>query len=174
MSSYRSLCGLAMTILLLLCCFGCSERSTATKDTRDELPRDEFPRAGSFSWVSTAAIYDTASAKKPVSMMVVSAPWCGWCKLLESKAFHDSTVMGMIDQWFNACIIDGDSDSLIVVGDSTMSCYKAVRDVFHVPGYPTTIFFNHDATKSVSCPGYYEPDQYANLLYQAYNSLKDK
>jgi thioredoxin-related protein len=167
MNAYKSSYCLALLALLLAFCAGCTERSTATKDEVDDLPR-----AGSFSWVSTAAIYDTVSAKKPVSMMVVGASWCGWCKLLKSKALRDSTVMGMIDQWFNACIIDGDSDSMIVVGDSIMSCYKAVREVFRVPGYPTTIFFNHNATKSVSCPGYYEPDQYANLLYRAYNSLK--
>jgi thioredoxin-related protein len=167
MNSYRAFYRLLLPGLLLLCCFACSERSTALKDEVVDLPR-----AGSFSWVSTAVIYDKTSAKKPVSMMVVGASWCGWCKLLERKALRDSTVMGMIDQWFNACIIDGDSDSLIVVGDSTMSCYEAVRRVFHVPGYPTTIFFNHNATKSVTCAGYYEPAQYADLLYRAYNSLK--
>ncbi len=160
MNSYSSPYGLALAFLLLLCCLGCSTHSTAQKNEIDDLPR-----AGSFSWVSTAAIYDTISAKKPVSVMIVGASWCGWCKLLKSKALRDSTVMGMLDQWFNACIIDGNSDSMIVVGDSTMSCYAAVREVFHVGGYPTTIFFNHKATKSVSYPGYYEPDQYANLLY---------
>jgi thioredoxin-related protein len=158
-----------MAPLLLPLCVGCTERSTATKDTRNDLPR-----SGGFSWVSTAVIYDTVSAKKPVSMMIIRRPGCIWCDTLENNTLRDSTVMGMIDTWFNACLIDGYSDSLIVVGDSLITCRAASREVFHVEGYPTTIFFNYNGTKSVSHLGYHRPDQYADLLYQAYNSLKAK
>jgi thioredoxin-related protein len=169
MNSCRLPFGLALALLLLVCCLGCSEKSTATKDEVSDLPR-----AGSFSWVSSAVIYDTVSTKKPVSMMIVSTPWCLWCDTLHEKTLRDSTVMGMIDAWFNACIIDADSDSMIVIGDSLISCYNASRKVFKVPGYPTTIFFNHNASKTISCPGYLSAGAYADLLYRAYDSLKAK
>jgi thioredoxin-related protein len=169
MNSYRSIQGLVLSFLLLLCCFACSERSTALKDEVVDLPR-----AGSFSWVSTAVIYDTSSAKKPVSLMIIRRPGCIWCDTLENKTLRDSTVMGMIDTWFNACLIDGYSDSLIIVGDSLISCRDASSKVFHVAGYPTTIFFNYDGTESIRCLGYNGPGAYADLLYRAYDSLKAK
>jgi thioredoxin-related protein len=169
MNAYRSLYCLALLALLLAFCAGCTERSTATKNDVSDLPR-----SGGFSWVSTAAIYDTSSQKKPVSMLIISTKWCNWCDSLHENTLKDSTVMGMIDAWFNACIIDADSDSLIVVGDSLISCHDAAREVFNVKGYPTTIFFNYNASKSVPWPGYLRAGPYADLLYRAYNSLKAK
>jgi thioredoxin-related protein len=160
---------IALLTLSLVIFVSCSERSSATKDTRDEIPR-----SGSFLWVGSSVIYDTIAAKKPVSMMIVSTPWCQWCDTLHEKTLRDSTVMGMIDAWFNACIIDADSDSLIVVGDSLVSCHVASHDVFKVKGYPMTIFFNHNGAISVPCLGYYGPEQYADILYGAYDALKDK
>jgi thioredoxin-related protein len=169
MSSGKYLCALFFCMSALWLWTGCSEKSTATKNEVGDIPR-----AGSFSWVSSAVIFDTSSQKKPVSMLIVSTSWCHWCDSLHHYTLRDSTVMGMIDSWFNACIIDADSDSLIIVGDSLISCYDASRDVFSVKGYPTTIFFNCDASKSVSCPGYLRAGAYADLLYRAYDSLKAK
>jgi thioredoxin-related protein len=160
---------LPLYLFLLLCFLGCSEHSTALKDEIDDLPK-----AGSFSWVSSAVIYDTDAAKKPVSMIIIRRPGCVPCDSLERWTLRDSTVMGMIDTWFNACHIDAWSDSLIVVGDSLISCRKAAKDVFHVGGYPTTIFFNSNARTAITILGFYEPGQYADILYRTYNALKDK
>ena len=93
---------------------------------------------------------------------------------MEATTLRDSTVMGMINEWFNACIIDAESDSLIVVGDSAIDCYTATRDIYHVAGYPTTIFFNHDGTRSQTIKGYYDRDSYIRVLYRMYLVFKDE
>jgi hypothetical protein len=65
MNAYKSSYCYALLALLLAFCVGCTERSTAQKDETSE-----FPRAGSFYWVSSAVIYDTVLAKKPVSLLI--------------------------------------------------------------------------------------------------------
>ncbi len=146
--------------MLLALCVGCTERSIATKDEIGELPR-----AGSISWVSSAAIYGAVPDKKPVTMLIVMASTCASCDSLRLVTLKDSLVMGMINAWYNACIIDADADSLIVVGDSTISCSTAAREVFHASNYPTIIFFNFDGTRTTRTWGYDGPDMYADMLY---------
>lgn len=167
MRSFTLICCALLTIILLP--LGCADRSTAVKDELRDIPR-----AGSFTWVSTSVIYSGIVPKKPASLLVITKSACPWCDSLEQWTLKDSTVMGMINAWFNPAIINADSDSLIVIGDSLVSCSAAAKDVFRVHGYPTTIFFDHRGVKYSWVESYIEPEPFADHLYQVYNNVKDR
>jgi hypothetical protein len=160
MNSYKSPYCLVFLVLLLTLGTGCTERSTATKNEIGDLPR-----AGYISWVSSAAIHGSMPDKKPVTMLIIMASSCASCDSLRLVTLRDSLVMGMINAWYNPCIFDADSDSLIVVADTSISCYAAARKVFNASNYPTIIFFNLDGTRTVRTWGFYGPGRFVDILY---------
>lgn len=152
---------LAALVTLSVGMVGCGDDTVAP-----EYQYGIAPLADTIHWQSTSVIW-TGANEKTASILIVGADWCGWCRKLREETLTDHSVMGLVEKYFAACIIDGDSDSLITVGDSTMSCHDAVRAVFGVRGYPTTIFFDNDGSELQRVPGYYDAENYANLLWRA-------
>ncbi len=132
-------------------------------------PEYEFgiaPLADTIHWQSTAVIWAERASEKTASMLIVGADWCGWCRKLEDETLRDRSVMGLLDKYFHACIIDGDSDSLITVDGSEMSCRTATRTVLNVTGYPTVIFYDNDGRFLAKQGGFKPPQQFADMLWR--------
>ncbi len=169
MVSRNSILLLIIIVCLTCASLSCNERSVAV---RGEIPN--YPKAGSFAWVNSSVIYDTAIVKKPVSLIVFTAFPNEYCDSLLNKSLRDSTVMGIIDKWYNACIIDGHSDSLISVRDTLVPCRYAARYIFEVSAYPITLVLDRNGNVYDRLPGYIWPEAYAAVLYQDYLDLKDQ
>ncbi len=140
---------------------GCGDETVAP-----EYEYGTAPLADTIHWQSTAVIWAERAGEKTASMLIVGADWCGWCRKLEDETLRDRSVMGLLEKYFNACIIDGDSDSLITVQGSTMSCYTATRTVLNVTGYPTVIFYDNDGSYLGKSAGFKMPQQFADLLWR--------
>jgi thioredoxin-related protein len=88
-------------------------------------------------------VYHEAPGKKDISIIFVLADWCGWCKRLKSETLADTSVIRLLCESYNIVNLNPDEDSLVVCGDSTVSCRMMAREVLGVRGFPTMVFFNH-------------------------------
>ena len=152
-------------ILLMAGLFVIVSLSCSDKTNEPSHNFDVYPVAGSFQWHDLSVVWDSSAAKKPYSALFICASWCGWCRLLEENTLTDSTVMGLLDTYFNTCIIDGDSDSLVNYCDTMLTCVDFRKDVLDVHAFPTTIFYDRAGKEIGKFAGYYEPKSFANLLW---------
>lgn len=158
-----------MRNMILLAClaFGmlltaqCSEKTVAP-----EYVYGEHPLANSISWRSTGVIWDTTTGKRFVSILIIATDWCGWCRKLKAETLTDRSVCGLLEKYFNSCIIDAEEDSLIIVSDTTMSCRDATDQYFRIHGYPTTIFFDRRGNELGRAPGFLDGASFADLLWK--------
>ncbi|MBK7090959.1 MAG: thioredoxin family protein [bacterium] len=124
------------------------------------------PLADVINWTSTDVIWSAGLDKKPYSILIIGADWCGWCKKLMDETMHDRSVMGWVDSCFDACTFDSDSDSLIVIASDTISCYEAAKQVLNVRALPTTIVFDKQGNETNRRVGYLPAKSYAEFLWQ--------
>jgi thioredoxin-related protein len=101
----------------------------------------------------------------------VKADWCGYCHQLLEQTLADSTVMGLISNNFNLCIIDGDSRDTLRCEGNLCTYHQYVRDILKVKGYPTSIFFDSAGNEIARAPGYLDASAYAYLLREVYNRM---
>ena len=125
----------------------------------------KYPTADSMQWSSIEVIWNSDSTKNPYSLLVFGATWCSWCHKLMNTTFADSEVMGLVNEYFNACVIDIDQESLLVVNGDTITC-QATANRYGIISVPTTIFFDREGNKLVKLPGYYAPDAFADILWR--------
>ena len=124
-----------------------------------------YPLADSMQWSSIEAIWQTAETKNPYSLLVFGATWCGWCHKLMDTTFTDKSVMGLVGKYFNACAIDVDQDSLLIIEGDTITCH-ATADRYGIRSVPMTLFFDRNGNLVAKAPGYYAPKSYADLLWR--------
>jgi len=106
------------------------------------------------NWVGTSVVYQDAPGKRDISIIFVMADWCGWCTRMKKEALSDTTVIQMLGESYNIVYLNPDMDSLVVCGDSTVTCRVMARNVLDVRGYPTMIFFSRDGNVLGPAPGY--------------------
>lgn len=148
---------LAITAILTV---NCSE------DTITPSPQPvKYPTADSMQWSSIEIIWKSDTTKNPFSLLVFGATWCGWCHRLMNTSFADSEVMGLVNEYFNACVIDIDQESLLVVNGDTITC-QATADRYGIKAVPTVAFFDRDGNLLAKAMGYLGPDAFADVLWR--------
>ncbi len=149
---------LVLMLLLVLAVIGCSKKST-----QSTTPPVDFEV---IRWVGTEVLYSDAEAdgKKDVSLLFVLVSWCGHCNHLKSETLKDSTVITTLNSRFNCAQIDGDSDSLVVHGDSTVTCREMRSTIYGVSGYPTIVVLDRSGIETTRILGYKSPEQFVAIL----------
>lgn len=151
----RSAAGALVTLALVAAALGCSNKSTQP-DTQEQ--------ASGIHWVSSAVLYSEAEGKKDVSLLFVLVSWCPHCQNLKSTTLTDSTVIATLNSGFNCVQIDGDSDSLVVYKDSTVTCVEMRSTIYGVTHYPTIIAFDRAGDETSRIVGYKTPEEFVAIL----------
>ncbi|MGB5106879.1 MAG: thioredoxin family protein [Candidatus Zixiibacteriota bacterium] len=152
--------------VIFVCLATCGCADDPVQPVTPEWVYGDEPLADTINWTSTDVIWSAGLDKKPYSIMIIGANWCGWCKKLMDETMHDRSVMGWVDSCFDACTFDAYSDSLIVVAGDTISCYEAAKQVLSVKALPTTIVFDKQGNETRRLVGYLAAKSYAEFLWQ--------
>lgn len=124
----------------------------------------EQPVYSELDWVGTDVIYSATAEKRDVSIVFFMAEWCGWCKRLKKESLADSTVIQILGESYNVAWINPDADSMVVCGDSTVTCRQMTNDAFGVRGFPTIAFCNRSGDLIGLAPGYKPVADFVDLL----------
>lgn len=154
MSPRRAACLLGMILLLSLAACG-GDKSVSS---------DDPPVYTELQWVGTEVVYRDTPGKKDVSIVFVLADWCGWCRRLKQETLADTTVIRMLGMWYNIVNLNPDLDTMVVCGDSMVTCRQMARDVFDVGGVPTMVFLQRNGTIIGPMVGYRDAAQFAGEL----------
>lgn len=156
-------------ILLCLVCAGlalvlaCSSKPTGgdSNDTPDDVPQ---PGPYQPQWVGMDVVYGPDSLRKPYSVLLFSADWCGWCRKMKEITFTDSIVGAYLDEYFNCVEINMSVDTPLVFKDTSLSCHELARDTFGVSAIPVTWFLDSASEKLGSVRGYKIPSDFVGYL----------
>lgn len=152
--------------VIVACLSICGCADDPVEPDKPEWVYGDEPLADTIDWTSTDVIWSTDPSKKPYSILIIGADWCGWCKKLMDETMHDRSVMGWVDSCFDACTFDAYSDSLIVFASDTISCYEAAKQVLNIRALPTTIVFDKQGNETRRLTGYLAAKSYAEFLWQ--------
>lgn len=131
----------------------------------NDVPVDD-PQPGPYQpqWVGMDVVYGPDSLRKPYSVLLFSADWCGWCRKMKEITFTDSTVGAYIDEYFNCVLINVSVDTPLVYKDTSLSCHELARDTFGVSAIPVTWFLDSASEKLGSVTGYKMPSDFVTYL----------
>jgi len=125
----------------------------------------------------------TAQAKTPKKIMMDAyTNWCGPCKMLDKKTFHNSDVVKYINENYYAVKFNAEGNESINYKDQSFSNpgYDASRgnsrnsqhqlaQALEINAYPTIVFFDENANILIPLPGYKTPQQLELYLKLFYN-----
>lgn len=60
----------------------------------------------SIRWVSLDAAMDYSKRQNKMVLVFISNEWCGWCKLMEKKTFHQKSVVQYMNEHYLAVKFD--------------------------------------------------------------------
>jgi len=156
-NTQRRLTGAVFAAMLCAGICSCSGKSPAG-------PEEQPGTFTELNWVGTSVVYHEADGKRDVSIIFVLADWCGWCKRLKTESLADTTVIRILGESYNIVYLNPDADSLVVCGDSTVTCHVMTSEVLNVRGFPTLVFLDRDGDIIGPAPGYRSVDSMIDLL----------
>jgi len=107
----------------------------------------------------------TAKEKKPI-IVKIETPWCGYCKLMESKVYTNKGFAKKVGKNYYFVKLDADSKEAISFRNKEYeyiqfsgkkgvhSLAKELAEVDGVLRYPTTVVLNSDLTQNKRIVGY--------------------
>lgn len=131
--------------LILLCCTAAAARGDAIGDHGAIFPS------------APAQPEALGQAARP-TLVLLTATWCQWCRVLEARALPDPRVRRVIDERFRALEVDVDRA-------------PQWMDLPDIAGLPTLAFFDRTGRHVLSKSGYREPEELALLLEAAADKI---
>jgi len=115
----------------------------------------------------------SAQAKSPKKIMMdVYTKWCGPCKLLDKKTFHNEDVVSYVNKNYYAVKFNAEGNENInykgqdFANPNYDSSKANVRNAQHelagalqITAYPTIVFFDEEGNTIAPLPGYKSPPQ---------------
>lgn len=108
---------------------------------------------GRVDWLTDYAIAleEAALTRRPV-LLTFYTSWCGWCRKLEGSTFQAPEFVNL-SQHVIPVRVNGDKD-------------PALRGVFRVTGYPTTLLISRQGRALTRINGYLPPGPFVDRLIQ--------
>jgi thioredoxin-related protein len=130
------------------------KQTSSKKDTLDP---------AEITWHRYDEALPLAKAQGKKVFIEFTAKWCGWCKKMHATTFKDPTVVGLLNDYFVATSIDGDSrDSLNV--DGFLTTERGVAREYGVRSYPIYWFLTSDGERIAPLKGYRESAAMIDVL----------
>ena len=114
------------------------------------------PKTGELAWEKDyqTALKKAQAQKKPV-MVMMTATWCGPCKMLEKETLNDPWIRYFLSRFV---IVKAYED-------------KDVEKTYGMNGYPTLVFTDRDGKEAVRTVGYQPALSFAGVCTKAYQKL---
>ncbi len=167
--------------LLLSVAFGCRTKNTKKDESvaveKQEIAKNENtatqePKEVEINWMSFEEAI-TAQKKEPKKIMMDAyTKWCGPCKLLDRKTFHNPDLVAYVNEHYYAVKFNAEGDETITFKGNTFTNpgydpTKATRrnashqlsGYFRINAYPTILFLDENAEVLTPIKGYYTPAQ---------------
>lgn len=142
--------------------------------------------AQEIKWVTLNEALELQKKTPKKIMMDVYTSWCGPCKMLDKKTFHNADVVDFVNKHYYAVKFDGEGNDVVKYKDNSFSNpnYKPElanrRNSAHelarylqVNAYPTIVFFDEDAEVIAPIKGYQTPPQ-LELYLKMFNNNDHK
>lgn len=125
--------------------------------------------AQEIQWMSMQQALEAQKENPKKIFMDVYTNWCGPCKLLDKKTFHNSDVVSYVNEHFYAVKFNAEGNETFVYQGHTFSNpgYKEgargrnSRHIFanslRVSGYPSMVFFDEKSNIIFPITGYHTP-----------------
>jgi uncharacterized protein YyaL (SSP411 family) len=122
-----------------------------------------------------------ANQKAPKKIFIdVYTDWCGWCKVMDSKTFSDSSVAAYMNANFYCVKFNAEQKEDIKYKDATFK-YKAEKKAHELAlsllngemMYPSYVFLTETEKRITIVKGYYEVDPFLKNL-KTINEFKEK
>jgi len=128
--------------------------------------------AQEINWVTLEEAIELQKKEPKKIFMDVYTNWCGPCKLLDRKTFHNKDVVDYINEHYYAVKFNAEGNSSIEYKDKTFtnpnydpkkanrrnSAHQFAR-ALKVSAYPTMVFFNEKGDYISPITGYLKPQQ---------------
>lgn len=124
------------------------------------------------NWVTIDEALELQKKKPKKIMMDVYTNWCGPCKMLDKKTFHNKDVVAYVNKHYYAVKFNGEGDESITYKTKAFSnpnynpANKNRRNSAHeftrylnVNAYPTIVFFDEKGDVISPIRGYQKPQQ---------------
>lgn len=131
----------------------------------EEVKAEEVPTEIHWMTIEEAA---RAVEKEPRKIMVdVYTSWCGPCKLLDKKTFHNKKVVEYVSKNFYAVKFDAEGKTPITFKGKTFKNPSRTHEfTYHlgVTGYPTVAFFDENLNLETRTVGFYDAPEFLKAL----------
>ncbi len=128
-----------------------------------------------------------AQAKKPKKIMMDAyTNWCGPCKLLDKRTFHNDDVVKYINENYYAVKFNAEGNESIKYKDQTFvnpgyndskansrNSQHQLAQALQITAYPTIVFFDESGNILIPLPGYKTPQQLEMYLKLFLNNGHD-
>lgn len=117
-----------------------------------------------------------ALAKTSDKKIVVDiyAPWCPWCRKLQTNVYADAEVQAYLSKHFIATRLDGDdSDATYQFKEYSLKASELAAGL-GAEGYPTTVFLAGNSDYITRLPGFVDAAEFLQILqYIGSDAFKD-
>ena len=134
------------------------------------------------NWITMGEAISAQEKNPKKIIMDAYTNWCGPCKMLDKKTFHNSDVVKYINENYYAVKFNAEGNESINYKDQSFSNpgYDASRgnsrnsqhqlaQALEINAYPTIVFFDENANILIPLPGYKTPQQLELYLKLFYN-----
>lgn len=155
--------------LIVLAAFLLTVTALAEDPKGEEKPQNKKPVAvkkaapAKINWMK----YDTGikKAKEEGKKIFVefTAKWCGWCKKMHATTFVDPEVVELMNTYFIAVSVDGDSPDTLKI-DGWMTSERNLAREYRVTSYPTYWFLTPEIEAIAPVKGYRDRNAMVDIL----------
>lgn len=128
--------------------------------------------AQEINWVSLEKAVELQKKNPKKIMMDAYTSWCGPCKLLDKKTFHNKDVVDYVNEHYYAVKFDAEGNEVITFKGNTFSNPKydpakakrrnsahQLSSFFSIRSYPTIVFLDENGEFLTPVIGYKTPQQ---------------
>jgi len=117
-------------------------------------------------WTKFADLQDSIAKEKKPIIVKIETPWCGYCKLMETKVYSNKGFAKRVGKNYYFVKLDADSRETIsfrnkefeyIPFSGTKGVHSLAKELAEVDGvlrYPTTVVLNSDLTQNKRIVGY--------------------
>ncbi|MDX1438695.1 MAG: thioredoxin fold domain-containing protein [Rubricoccaceae bacterium] len=126
------------------------------------------------NWISMEEAVAAAKADGDIVLIHAYAPWCGWCRELDSVTYTNDAVQNYLADHYEVTRLDVENDTQIEFFGGWVTM-RELGMAFDVTSTPTTIFMDADGNYITKAPSFFPPDQFLLVLRyvkeQAYDMM---
>lgn len=128
------------------------------------MAQDASVPAEGLDWHPFEKAVNVAKQKNKKIIVDVYAPWCPWCRRLQSDVYTNEEVRSYIEEHFVLTRLDAENrDDSLHFKEFTLTPAE-LSTGFGAQGFPTTVFLNAESEYITRLPGFLEADDFLHVL----------